>query len=346
MMLVKGGHQSSGARLPASLGHWTRADAAALDSGRLSKRRNRKLRYARRKIREYAEQLASPEPGPRRPVERTRSERAAPRPPPPRDAPRRHASQPAASAALPRVTAPVDATPALPRLAPPRAAEPPRPRRPRRDGASARDDDAPRRSPRADARVRRVELAQTVATEVLPLLLADLCECARDALMDLLAAQRRPSTPSAGELHSQFARLHLPFVGRPYRAVPLPRPSRGALEAHWRRAAEALSLPREDLADVYRRSFGEPCGGLSMAQLMQRVLPVLSGIAAAREDPLEVAGRAAKESEIPNFKGSDLGHFPLVSADFWTSDHLSERSRSVDAFSGTRARGTLTLKRR
>ena len=55
---------------------------------------------------------------------------------------------------------------------------------------------------------------------------------------------------------------------------------------------------------------------------------------------------AAKESEIPNFKGSDLGHSPLVSADFWTSDHLSERSRSVDAFSVTRARGTLTLKRR
>ena len=42
--------------------------------------------------------------------------------------------------------------------------------------------------------------------------------------------------------------------------------------------------------------------------------------------------RAAKESEIPNFKGSYLGHFPLVSADFGTSDHLSERSRSVDAF--------------
>ena len=42
---------------------------------------------------------------------------------------------------------------------------------------------------------------------------------------------------------------------------------------------------------------------------------------------------AGKESEIPNFKGSYLGRFPLVSADFWTSDHLSERSRSVDAFS-------------
>ena len=59
-----------------------------------------------------------------------------------------------------------------------------------------------------------------------------------------------------------------------------------------------------------------------------------------------VKSRAAKESEIPNFKGSYLGRFPLVSADFWTSDHLSERSRSVGACSGTRARGTLTLKRR
>jgi len=38
--------------------------------------------------------------------------------------------------------------------------------------------------------------------------------------------------------------------------------------------------------------------------------------------------------------------FSTRSADFWTSDHLSERSRSMDAFSGTRARGTITLKRR
>jgi SAM-dependent methyltransferase len=50
--------------------------------------------------------------------------------------------------------------------------------------------------------------------------------------------------------------------------------------------------------------------------------------------------RAAKESEIPNFKGFDLGHYSLVSADFWTSDHLLERPRSVDAFPGTRARNT------
>ena len=59
-----------------------------------------------------------------------------------------------------------------------------------------------------------------------------------------------------------------------------------------------------------------------------------------------VACGAGQESEIPNFKGSFLGRFPLVSADFWTSDHLSERSRSVDVFLVTRARGTLTLKRR
>ena len=56
--------------------------------------------------------------------------------------------------------------------------------------------------------------------------------------------------------------------------------------------------------------------------------------------------RAGQESEIPNFKGSFLGRFPLVLADFWTTDRLSERSRSVDALPGTRARGRLTLKRR
>ena len=55
---------------------------------------------------------------------------------------------------------------------------------------------------------------------------------------------------------------------------------------------------------------------------------------------------AGKGCEIPNFKGSYLGRFPLVSADFWTSDHLSERSRSLYFFSGrARARETLTLKR-
>ena len=37
-----------------------------------------------------------------------------------------------------------------------------------------------------------------------------------------------------------------------------------------------------------------------------------------------------KGAKVANFKGSYLGRFPLVLADFWTSDHLSERSRSMD----------------
>jgi hypothetical protein len=59
-----------------------------------------------------------------------------------------------------------------------------------------------------------------------------------------------------------------------------------------------------------------------------------------------VADGAGKERDVPNFKGSSLGRVPLVSADFWTSDHLSERPRRADAFSGTRARGALASKRR
>ena len=43
--------------------------------------------------------------------------------------------------------------------------------------------------------------------------------------------------------------------------------------------------------------------------------------------PSSALVRAGKGCENPNFKGSYLGRFPLVSADFWTRDHLSERSR-------------------
>ena len=77
----------------------------------------------------------------------------------------------------------------------------------------------------------------------------------------------------------------------------------------------------------------------------QRLGPLWGGEKTRTVNGSEVPARAGKESEIPNFKGSYLSRFPLVLADFWTSDHLSERSRSVDAFSGTRARGTLMLKR-
>ena len=64
----------------------------------------------------------------------------------------------------------------------------------------------------------------------------------------------------------------------------------------------------------------------------------------AGSERVAVAGGAGQGRDVP--KGSDLGRFPLVSADFWTSDHPTERSRRVDAVSGTRARGTLALKRR
>ena len=72
---------------------------------------------------------------------------------------------------------------------------------------------------------------------------------------------------------------------------------------------------------------------------------VLFGADPTRTERVVVCNRAGKGCEIPNFKGSYLGRFPLVSANFWTIDHLSERSRRVDAFSGTRARGKLKLKR-
>ena len=97
------------------------------------------------------------------------------------------------------------------------------------------------------------------------------------------------------------------------------------------RRAKAFTFLRDPLRRVASQYEHHLAGGRVASDAAKRV---------------DVLRRAAKESEIPNFKGSDLGRFRLVSADFWTSDHLSERSRSVDAFSGTRVRGTLTLKRR
>jgi myosin heavy subunit len=43
----------------------------------------------------------------------------------------------------------------------------------------------------------------------------------------------------------------------------------------------------------------------------------------------QAPGRAGKARDMVNFS---LGRFPLVSADSWTSDHPSERPRSVDVF--------------
>ena len=94
------------------------------------------------------------------------------------------------------------------------------------------------------------------------------------------------------------------------------------------------------------------CGALLLAEATTPTEKLEDGSDDGRVEMLlevkwpQVRLRAGQESEIPNFKASYLGRFPLVLADFWASDHLLERSRSVDAFFGTRARGTLTLKRR
>ncbi|KAH8097676.1 hypothetical protein JL720_576 [Aureococcus anophagefferens] len=108
-------------------------------------------------------------------------------------------------------------------------------------------------------------------------------------------------------------------------------------------ALRSLRLPRNAIAGDLQRGWGALVS-LETLDVADNRLTSLGDVHAAPR--LRVLDRAGQESEIPNFKGSYLGRFPLVSADFWTSDHLLERSRRVDAFSGTRARGTLTLKRR
>ena len=112
--------------------------------------------------------------------------------------------------------------------------------------------------------------------------------------------------------------------------------------------AEISERDREQLVAEFRKADADGSGSLDLEELEA----VLSGTKLTRKQikkmmaDADADGGAAKESETPNFKGSYLGRFPLVSADFWTSDRLSERPRSVDAFPRTRARGILMLKRR
>ena len=83
---------------------------------------------------------------------------------------------------------------------------------------------------------------------------------------------------------------------------------------------------------VLHGTLADPMRSASTAAADVYALAVSANEAATAVVPFtDVTRRAGKECEIPNFKGSYLGRFPLVLADFWTSDHLSERSRSVDA---------------
>jgi hypothetical protein len=134
-------------------------------------------------------------------------------------------------------------------------------------------------------------------------------------------------------------------------------PSLGALADAFRDGAPAaaqlrVSLATRDAAAIVRsvcdkRNFAKSVRGRRSVVFHCFYASIFAGrrLRVRGRDP-RARRRAGQESEIPNFKGSSLSRFLLVSADFWTSDHLSERPRSVDAFSGTRARETLTLKRR
>jgi hypothetical protein len=115
---------------------------------------------------------------------------------------------------------------------------------------------------------------------------------------------------------------------------------------------DAFAAPREQPSAQTRWRFVSALSSL-------RLLALLAARAAEDGEPTTPLPEARHAGSAPRFGGDGaapgrkrvrnsqlLGRFPLVSADFWTSDHLLERSRSVDAFFGTRARGTLTLKRR
>ena len=108
----------------------------------------------------------------------------------------------------------------------------------------------------------------------------------------------------------------------PPRARPLHRGGPGRPRASRRRAARVAhgrgpELPR-DAAPVPAAARAGP-------------VPARSRLADARRQRGQarpVQGR----KRVPNFIGSHLDRFPLVSADFWTSDHSLERPRSVDVF--------------
>ena len=163
-------------------------------------------------------------------------------------------------------------------------------------------------------------------------------------------ARRAPRASSARTRRRRRPRSRAP------RAPTAPRgPSSRSPAPPGRRARPARGrtrrAPRAPTSPSPARRRASPARRASSAASARRPTSPAPGATTAarirRPGPSSPARtRAGQESDMPNFKGSDLGHVPLVSADFWTSDHLSARSRSVDVVSVTRARETLTLKRR
>ena len=73
--------------------------------------------------------------------------------------------------------------------------------------------------------------------------------------------------------------------------------------------------------------FIDPPEEVAKGQQRCQIRPPSAASITLRRIQLVVLARAGKGCEIPNFKGSYLGRFPLILVDFWTSDHLSERYR-------------------
>ena len=195
--------------------------------------------------------------------------------------------------------------------------------------------------------------------------IAALFSSARDG--DYLETTQRPTSPE-GSYDAGPSPPAAPAATPAKAAAPAPAPDEVEIEAEASPAApqsgdaeHRMKIFEEILCSEtnYVRDLGVIChiflAPIEKHELLSRgdIDKVFGNVRELRQIHTELLSKlrkaergAGKESEIPNFKGSDLGRFPLVSADFWTSDHLSERPRSVGAFPGTRARGTLTLKRR
>ena len=182
--------------------------------------------------------------------------------------------------------------------------------------------------------------------------------------VSLLLAPELPTSLAAqwicdGSNISNFACRQLQDIGKRYWPEAWCPFSKGASRPSWAAARARALLPDDEetraatLCDYHAAGGGVAGGGarcegvyLTMAAPSDRSthyyhprmrLEAKVHLHSPRDDggedvvdlgvALRALGRAGKGCEIPNFKGSYLGRFPLVLADFWTSDHLSERSR-------------------
>ena len=152
-------------------------------------------------------------------------------------------------------------------------------------------------------------------------------EAARRAKLERLRGKRRSSKSKAGDQASSSS---------PPASAPTSPDDLGGFPSF-----DAAAPPAEASAPTMRGvaeappDFGSDAKALedrwgTAAYLLRN--PKLPDAAALARTALAARDRRGKGCGIPTFKGSYLGRFSLVSADLWTIDLLSERSRSVDVF--------------